>query len=1505
MIAVALSVDEIKTYLARARESSTEKGLTVSCINSPKSVTISGEEDLVASLQLLLDRDRIFSRRLPVTVAYHSRQMERVSDEYLASLSTLSGRVVDTAVSMISSVTGRIITKQQLCQPTYWVKNMVSPVLFMEALQNLCSHSRASLIKKLDGSHRNVAVVEHLIEIGPHAALQHSVRETLKNLPRGQDIRYKSALIRGIPASKTIMELLGQLHTLGVPVNLRHANDPEAVAGDFRITLANLPEYPFNHSQSYWHESRISKSCRLGKRSHNELLGSPVQDWNPLDARWRNFLQLADMPWVQDHRINGITMYPASGMLIMAIEAARQMADLKDRVVGYNLRDLAFEQPMEFSSTSEALETQISLRPSKQAGNPHSLWYDFNVFSFAAQSWAENCRGAIQIQYRKSSATKDVPESLEDRERVASYLRVWQSSVETCKRSTDLKHMYQFLRRSGIDYGPSFQAIKNLNCSNESEAIADIDLSEQSHHDTGLQPHVIHPTTLDAVTHLMFAALSKGGTQRMSANIPTAIKSLWVSNEGFRATDSCISVSSKITSETTRHVTASTFAFSKDELNLRIIMEGLETSFIAVPSSSAETQRDSSQICCNIDAKLDIEMLSPTETLNWLNGISEVSTGEPVEFFQDLTLLLQIYLQELKHEIDSTRVVPSEPHFVRYLEWVNYQLDHSKFTELRDDRKSTREAVYARVKDQGAVGKLFVEVGDKLLRVLTGDVDVIQLLFESDLVENYYKEFFGPSNCVPKLEKYLAALGQKHPRMKILEVGAGTGAATAQVVNALSRQGEGESDVRALRCERYDFTDISPSFFEKARATFSHCRPKINFRVFNIETDPDEQGYQVDNYDLVIAAGVLHATKSLATTIQNMRKVLKPGGKLLIHEPTMPTDIKTGFVFGLLPGWWLGSEANRHLSPALTIEAWNDLLQKNGFTGTDLVLKDFEDESCHQISIIVSTAKELSQDAPIMPGTLIVVDENSALQSKLAERLKARIERDDQPMAQLVSLQKAVSLANLGTYLCVVLLELERPFLSSLQKATYLALRSLLTTTNRVLWINGGGGVSVNDPGFGMIDGFARTLRTEIGRLRMVTLALEEIKEVEDRAIEIVVQVMNRSFTKSSKENYEREYVEMMGMLHVKRIVEAKYLESSIVRQPEPKQSKLRLLGDCGSFRLSTSTPGHLDSLNYVVDADSSDDLQSGQVEVQVKAIALNCADYIAATGKKKSPSFGRECAGIVRRAEGDSDLRPGDRVCMYGMSVFRKNARSTRDLVAVIPDDISLEQASALPHDSLVASYVIEGIIRLTKDDRILIHAGAEPISQAAIKLAQHIGATVYTTASTEVDRRLLTDVLKLPDDRILSDVPLRHQLNRATGGRGVNAVLGSLEGDGFADSWGCMVPFGRFVQIKRADELLPKEVTMSDVPSNLTFSIVDPESIPQAWTTQRCRPLQNIIDITGKAFKPRPHIFEASQVIDAFGKLNDVEDAERVVVRMDHDDKIAVSARFYHRENSSWPHY
>jgi len=139
--------------------------------------------------------------------------------------------------------------------------------------------------------------------------------------------------------------------------------------------------------------------------------------------------------------------------------------------------------------------------------------------------------------------------------------------------------------------------------------------------------------------------------------------------------------------------------------------------------------------------------------------------------------------------------------------------------------------------------------------------------------------------------------------MKILEVGAGTGGATRPILETLARQGGNESGT--CRFGSYDFIDISPSVFEKAKETFHYAIGRMNFKVLNIEIDPVQQGFESEQYDMIVAANVFHATKSIDKSLQHVRKLLKPGGKLILYEITNATLMQTGFGFGLLPGWWL------------------------------------------------------------------------------------------------------------------------------------------------------------------------------------------------------------------------------------------------------------------------------------------------------------------------------------------------------------------------------------------------------------------------------------------------------------------------------------------------------------------------------------------------------------------------------------------------------------------------
>lgn len=305
MSAIALSESQVLPYLDEVALHFGERDLHVACINSPKNVTVSGGEIQVDYLQEVLEGRSIFARKLKVNVAYHSPRINAIASDYLELIKDLEyGDPAPRSATYISSVTGTHLSTPELCHSEYWCKNMVSPVRFAEALRHIRFYPINNLNKKLDGSHRNIAAAHNLLEIGPHSALQTSIQDTIRTKPRGNDVGYTSVLRRNFSAIDTTLEMAGRLHCFGYSVNLNKVNRLDADSSDHLAALTDLPEYPFDHSRTYWHENRTSKGYRFRKAPRLDLLGSPVADWNASEARWRNVIKASEMPWIEDHRVS-------------------------------------------------------------------------------------------------------------------------------------------------------------------------------------------------------------------------------------------------------------------------------------------------------------------------------------------------------------------------------------------------------------------------------------------------------------------------------------------------------------------------------------------------------------------------------------------------------------------------------------------------------------------------------------------------------------------------------------------------------------------------------------------------------------------------------------------------------------------------------------------------------------------------------------------------------------------------------------------------------------------------------------------------------------------------------------------------------------------------------------------------------------------------------------------------------------------------------------------------
>jgi SAM-dependent methyltransferase/acyl carrier protein len=275
--------------------------------------------------------------------------------------------------------------------------------------------------------------------------------------------------------------------------------------------------------------------------------------------------------------------------------------------------------------------------------------------------------------------------------------------------------------------------------------------------------------------------------------------------------------------------------------------------------------------------------------------------------------------------------------------------------------------------------------GARLADVLTGRCDPLQLLFpdgDRASAASIYQESPAAAAMHGLLRAAVAKLRRWWPTgrpLRVLEIGAGTGGATAYVLPELPPATE------------YVYTDISRGFFAEARARFADYE-FIRYQTLDIEQSPEEQGFTGRQFDVVIAFNVLHATRSLRETVTHARHLLADGGLLLLLENTEPAEW-VDLIWGLTPGWWRFDDHDLRPSyPLLTAEAWRGFLTANGFDCAEIVAADPE---CHQVLarqalLIARKAAGAGQAAEADRKTWLILADAQGVGDELAALLEAR-----------------------------------------------------------------------------------------------------------------------------------------------------------------------------------------------------------------------------------------------------------------------------------------------------------------------------------------------------------------------------------------------------------------------------------------------------------------------------------------------------------------------------------
>lgn len=255
------------------------------------------------------------------------------------------------------------------------------------------------------------------------------------------------------------------------------------------------------------------------------------------------------------------------------------------------------------------------------------------------------------------------------------------------------------------------------------------------------------------------------------------------------------------------------------------------------------------------------------------------------------------------------------------------------------------------------------------------------------------------------------------------------------------------------------------------------------------------------SYDMIIASNVLHATPSLEETLANTRKLLRPGGHLVIIEVTHYEHWRVGFMFGIFADWWAGAHEGRVFEPFVSIDKWDELMRKTGFSGIDCRSADPDSRiypnsvfSTHAVSDEIDLLwNPLGSSSPsTVPSTeLVIVGTATPRTAKIVEGLRQFLPqgRTVRTLKTLQEVNDADDVAPKSTFL--VLSELQGELFDNFDQDKLEAMQMMFATASHVLWVTEDAWVTNTNQAMSI--GLLRTLRLEYIDVQIQCLDIDNI----------------------------------------------------------------------------------------------------------------------------------------------------------------------------------------------------------------------------------------------------------------------------------------------------------------------------------------------------------------------------------------------------------------------------
>ncbi|NEO53120.1 MAG: SDR family NAD(P)-dependent oxidoreductase [Okeania sp. SIO3B5] len=981
MVSIMASESQVKEAIANYSSQ-----VTIAAINGPESIVISGESEAIGTICSKLEAMGIKTKALQVSHAFHSPLMEPMLAEY----ETVAKEVTysQPKIPLISNVTGQKVGLE-ITTAKYWVNHVREPVRFAESMKTL--HEQG---------------YEIFLEIGAKPILLGMGRQCLPDnvgvwLPslRPNKIPLLSPLERGKPEDASLLkdewqqmlDSLGKLYVQGAKVDwsgFEQQNNRQKIS---------LPTYPFQRER-HWIETNNNNFLNKQHFSTGKNLHPFLGERLNCAGEQQIFVSLIgeNSPnYLSHHRVFNQALFPTAAYLEMALAAGNHRLKTPHLLV----EDLIIQRGC-ILPEGGLTSVQTILTPL------NSQILQFQIFSQQEQEeqeeqeWVIHATGKIRIDTETTQRKIDLDK--------------YQSE---CSQTIEVKQHYQQCRQIGIDYRSSFQGIQKL-WSGSSQALAQVKLPEELIGQT--TDYYFHPALLDAALQVVFQALPQ--TDSGKTYLPVGIEEfqlygipgleVWAYASVTQQLETQESLATQITIVSPEGEIIATVKGLQVKLATQEALLGKEIESITNWLYEVEwrTKGRLGKLLppdfIPIPVEISQQLTSPvTELVTQLDNARISGIGKSLEelsvdyIVQALVSMGWPYKPtesfDTNAAVQHLGIVPSQQRlFIRLLQ-ILAEVGILKPRQEQWEVQKTLEKVNPTQKSQNLLSQypeeaatleLLDRCASQLSGVLTGTIDPVQLVFpEGDLTTatQLYEESTVTKVMNTIVQKSITKAIEKLPSnrgIKLLEIGAGTGGTTSSILPHLNpNQTE------------YVFTDIGALFTSKAQEKFGDY-PFISYQTLDIEVDPTTQGFDSHQYDVIIAANVLHATTNMEQTLSHVRQLLAPGGILVLYEITT-RQRWLDLVFGLLEGWWKFTDLElRPDHPLLSCSQWKKVLRKTGFPEV-VTLPEIDgiSEALSQHTVIVAKADEtgLEQTNETSNSWLILANQEGIGQ-QLAKKLESK-----------------------------------------------------------------------------------------------------------------------------------------------------------------------------------------------------------------------------------------------------------------------------------------------------------------------------------------------------------------------------------------------------------------------------------------------------------------------------------------------------------------------------------